>query len=539
MRYALNMATKFFMSVTGHRYSHYLINALTTLARANPDHEAIVWHDSSLSSLDQSLAMSVHPNLSLKEIDIQPTDYAGAVSVQKWSLWWSFLKTLSDGQEVVFLDVDLLHLRPIDDIFGGFADVVFTLDQSKWPLNTGVVGVRKSEEAHALIGGLIARMRSIAASTSDTKAALSAAGSIDQAAVLEALEAGGYSRSRVLDEAGLLVSGLKIRTVPREIYNETSSVQGRGTDRRILHVKRKMQDVIDSRGQFSEVRSRESSEWLYSLWEQTYADATKAALTNHFHKIRASITPEQEQVLAGTPFESRGILPSELAAVVGFCNVHNVETIFESGRARGFSTEVLAACLPQTRIISVENSQDPDSEVGRRKLTGIKNVSLFQGNAEKLLPRLLKNHIAGSAIVLIDGPKGRSALKLVRRLVRSEAPVLAYFLHDTHHMSRGRPNSTRHDLSSSFNCVWFSDEKEWVSSTAFLDKNAGHEPGFKGNWRLGSYGPTIAMVVPTYRDIATTGEVSRLLSGVGKLKRLVTKKARDVLFFASNFSKRS
>lgn len=166
--------------------------------------------------------------------------------------------------------------------------------------------------------------------------------------------------------------------------------------------------------------------------------------------------------------------------------------IVESGRARGQSTHLLAACFPAIPIISIEfDAGSPDVPVAAERLRPFANVELLFGDATVLLPRMLR---PGDA-VMIDGPKGFRALRLALHLLSlgDRAPV-ATFIHDSGHGSVERAF-----LSQTLADTLYSDEAQFVRQFAHLDQACDAlDPGLlHRNAPPGtSYGPTFACVLP-------------------------------------------
>lgn len=163
--------------------------------------------------------------------------------------------------------------------------------------------------------------------------------------------------------------------------------------------------------------------------------------------------------IAGVAHDLKGIRPSEGFFIVALLAANPPRRILESGRGRGYSTEILARCFPATRIISIESERDSsDVEIAAKRLETRKNVECKFGDAREELPRLIEP----GDVVLIDGPKDFRALKLAFRLLRTGKPR-AVFLHDT---VRGSP--ARQFLEDRVPSVFFSDESEFLSYYGFV-----------------------------------------------------------------------
>lgn len=148
--------------------------------------------------------------------------------------------------------------------------------------------------------------------------------------------------------------------------------------------------------------------------------------------IVAEAEKEQDsfkRLLEDISYERKGILYSEMFFLWLRVHKDKPRRIFESGRARGQSTLILAKIFPEAEIISIEHDRNsPDVQVANERLQGYKNVQLLFGDATQLLPKMVKK--GTNDVVLIDGPKGFRGLRLAFRLLGS-GYVKQVFVHDT------------------------------------------------------------------------------------------------------------
>ena len=149
---------------------------------------------------------------------------------------------------------------------------------------------------------------------------------------------------------------------------------------------------------------------------------------------------EFQALIAGVPYERKGILFSEMFFLWLCARTIDPRRILESGRARGQSTLILSLCFPEAEILSVEYDRDsPDVAVAAERLQGRANVRLLFGDATRLLPQMAR---PGDA-ALIDGPKGHRGLRLALRLLADGNTPLV-FMHDTEAGSQERRFLSRH-----------------------------------------------------------------------------------------------
>jgi predicted O-methyltransferase YrrM len=155
----------------------------------------------------------------------------------------------------------------------------------------------------------------------------------------------------------------------------------------------------------------------------------------------------------------KGIRPSEGFFIFALLARDPPARILESGRGRGYSTEILARSFPAARVISIDSDRhSPDVELAAKRLGAIRNVECKFGDARLELPRLIQQ----DDCILIDGPKDFRALKLAFRLLRTGEPR-AVFLHDA-----GTGSRIRNFLGEQVPSALFSNAPEFLRLYGFV-----------------------------------------------------------------------
>lgn len=177
----------------------------------------------------------------------------------------------------------------------------------------------------------------------------------------------------------------------------------------------------------------------------------------------ASRREEFAKLVAGIPYERKGILNSEMYFLWLCAQTVKPNRVLESGRARGQSTLILARCFPEAEIISVEHDRNsPDVPVAAARLRDEPNVRLLFGDAARLLPDLARP----GDIALIDGPKGFRGVRLALHLLAGgEVPLV--FVHDT-----GPDTAERRFFEQTLPAARYSDEPQIAAATHELDDEA-------------------------------------------------------------------
>lgn len=197
-------------------------------------------------------------------------------------------------------------------------------------------------------------------------------------------------------------------------------------------------------------------------------------------------------------FEAKGIFNSEMLLLYAVVRLLKVEKIIESGRARGQSTEMLARICREQNIEfhSVEfDEASPDASIAEARLKDFSDVcTLHYGDAFSLLPKLLDSK---RTLIIIDGPKGSSALKLGLQVIKNSS-VCGLFFHDAHRDALNiRPRLERYFKDA----LIVSDDYDFVKSFSNLDDECwavtsaefpGYAPYSRPGKRMRSYAGTLA-----------------------------------------------
>ena len=191
-----------------------------------------------------------------------------------------------------------------------------------------------------------------------------------------------------------------------------------------------------------------------------------------------TLLPKFREIISGIEPEAGfgGIWESEMFLFFACVQPLAPRQIFESGRARGKSTLILARCFPAARIVSIELDRDtPNAQVAEKKLKGCNNVELVYGDSRRILPERLGS---GDA-VLIDGPKDFRSVELVLELLRTGKPSVI-FVHDFPKQSPWRRFVERHWPNA-----FFGDDPLF---DRFRVLDEGRDPRAEAADKMGNYG---------------------------------------------------
>lgn len=209
-----------------------------------------------------------------------------------------------------------------------------------------------------------------------------------------------------------------------------------------------------------------------------------------------------EEVIINEYYQQRGILNSEALLIVSIISYFKVNQIIESGRARGYSTKIIAKFFknnPDIKIISIDiDKLSEDSKYSEKALSRYENVEILYGDSNKIIPEKINQ----DCIVFIDGPKGSDAINLAVKLL-SDKRVKAVMLHDLH------KNTFQRNVSEIiFNNYFFSDDNDFIQLFKDFDSDCWNKlkefniaPYFKDGKKMISYGGTLGVFFNSEKPI--------------------------------------
>jgi hypothetical protein len=109
------------------------------------------------------------------------------------------------------------------------------------------------------------------------------------------------------------------------------------------------------------------------------------------------------------------IFPAEMVFFLGSCEAAGISYVIESGRQDGYSSQILGEFARRTGVRVASIDYEDDKERGRRcrERLAAYPIDLKVGDAFELLGAMLNEGGEDRIALLVDGPKGFSALSLV------------------------------------------------------------------------------------------------------------------------------
>jgi hypothetical protein len=183
---------------------------------------------------------------------------------------------------------------------------------------------------------------------------------------------------------------------------------------------------------------------------------------------------------------------SELLLFLTVAELLDVDRVIESGRYRGYSTQILAEYFTDSgpSVVSINLRQGTEADrIARERLSGM-TTELKYGDSRETLPE----ELVDSSAVLIDGPKGDAALELALELLDREKTALVA-VHDL------ASDTFHRDVSELlFTKTLYSDNEKYVDAFRHLDgpcwdcdSISWEKPHVHAGQTVGSYGPTLGL----------------------------------------------
>jgi hypothetical protein len=492
----------FAISVFGTDYIGFLTICIDSINKTHPENDIIVvWdhinvHEIYLLSLFFPKIQFIKQDVFIDFSDVRK-------SIPSKLLLWSNICKISKQDLICFLDADMLVYKNINEEITGNFDFLYTIKNEKFPINVGFVVVKNSYIIKTFLNEWKNETERIIADEFLLNEACNTFGAADQKAL-----------ANLIYPVNIFTGGKKIfyfgeiNFLAKEcnLLNQTNSVPI-DFGSKIFHYKGGWRSILLEQSGYTINRPIETSAEMKSFWENRYYDINEK-LVEH---LVINSAKKHVDILDwnNIEYQERGILHSEMLAVISVIKELNIEIVIETGRCKGQSTEILAKTLV-IPIISIELIHDENAEFAEKRLSKYSNVNLLYGDVNHLLPQILKENYSKRIAILFDGPKGEDAFLIFSNSISNYDNIIAGFFHDCRKPYRKMQANARYIIHNYFDRLFFTDNAQYINLFSLIDKkceasihkitNDSWRPFFKGYEKIGSYGPTIAVVLPTQRD---------------------------------------
>ncbi len=413
----------------------------------------------------------------------------------------STLDLLEPGIHFTLIDSDTIVNCPLNvKSFLEGHDAGFTVKRQGFVLNFGTIYGRNCDAFKNMLLGMSDEIDAIFTSKSILTQRVKCFGAADQSTLgTHLFGMRGPDEIDTKEREDFIGSTQNYRSASLKIldcaiYNETECVDDFKTPK-VLHFKAGWHEAIRAL-KFENIGKYRrnnicSTQWLY--WIGFYRSGISRLINYDVNRLSQSKPNFNllESRLSG------GIMASELMLLGSVIEMINPDCIFESGRHNGFSTQFLSENFKEKEIVSFDYRRDKLARRTEKRLGSFKNLRLLYGNSLYSMPELVSRR-GKSAVVLIDGPKGKPALDLVVELFR-DPNVIMCVVHDSYLGSEFREK-----LDEQKEFFYFASDNEVFGQFKDFDTNESRI-GFEGKpydfktTIVGkkSYGPTLTFVYNT------------------------------------------
>lgn len=514
----------FITSIYGNDYVLLLTVCLDSLLKAHPNDSVIVmWDDVSETEIKLLKHRFSAVEFLEKEKNICYSDPRKRIPL-KLRFWADVCRSSRKDDFLCFLDCDTVILKNINQYLDGDFDFLYTWKEEKFPINVGVVIVRNSEKINKFIELWLKYTEDILNSSELLRFACDKFGSADQKSLIDLMNLKSYKDG---GEHTFDFGTIRFKGVTCAELNQTNSVPiNYGSS--ILHYKGGWRPILLGESGYGRFRDQKTSMEMHKFWENSYSEIIDGTIKDFV--IEAAEKHIRLVDWQEIDFEERGILHSEMLAVIAMIKELNIDMVIESGRARGQSTMILANAfkgegLP---IFSIDREENKDTKFASLALSRYSFVKLIFGDSNILIPRLIRRFPEKKIAVLFDGPKGKEAFRLFSKILPLNKNVIVGFFHDCRKSFKRMINSSRSEIHSYFERIFFTDDDNYIAKFNHIDENCKTQekdisvnswrPYRKGWEKIGSYGPTLAVVIPTSRDR------KRKVNGNNSLLKIIRRK---------------
>jgi len=504
----------FMTTAYGNEYVPFLATCINSIYKTHPDDDILVLYDD--IKYDEIDFLKIpFPKVEFKRVNHGALTYDNIYQrvPLKLRYWVDALKS-TKHKTVCFLDCDTVIYKNIDEFITDDYDFLYTWKDETFPLNVGVVIINNSDKILAFAQRWLEITEEIVHDGKRIDKGNKSFGAADQAALAELMDKQSYDGITIKNYD---FGEIRLKGVPCELLNQTNN-RRMECGSYIFHYKTGWHPILLKHADFTVNRPREDCFHMYKYWENEYFDINEYTM----HKFIMSAAKKWKNILDwdNIVFEERGILHSEMLAVISTAKELKADVIIESGRCRGQSTYALAKAFENdnVRIVSIEWMRDENADFAEERLKDFKNLELLYGDSHTLVPEIVEHFKDKRIVILFDGPKGADAYRIFSKAASENKNILAGFFHDCVKSYKKYVNPSRDQIYKFFDRVWLTDNEEYVREFKYVDKVCiGSEDSFSMyTWRpyhkcwydkTGSYGPTIGIVFPTARDFYKKNDI--------------------------------
>jgi len=501
--------------VFGNKHTPFVHTFICSVLENSPGVQIVIGYND-FPDFELRLLEVAYPEVIFTFVDMSVSTFSthAANASKKTRIWQVLLEQqVSNGDNAIFMDIDTLMLESPFEVFNSDEDIFVTRKKGKWPLNTGVIFVKKTDSVIDFFNNWHERTETVITSPRLNQEAEKMSGGADQHSLMELLGIQETIRNNDRQDAFCSEYSLRIKFLNCSQYNETESVSFTN-DLKVIHFKAGWHKILISKSKYTKNRPAKTSTEFHNIWNGYYS-RSKLRLYSKIYE-RVWLEKEIVSMITDLQYEDRGIYNSELVLICSMMKMCKINNVFESGRARGHSTYVLSEHLSKeinSKIVSVDYERNSDTDFSEKRLSRYTTTLLKYGHANVLFKDVIDSEIPKNLnyAVLLDGPKSLNALYLAARFIGSKHCPSVIFIHDMRRYEGGvKPSFHRFLCQTLFDRVFFSDDFGISSEVIAADQSVfiqrgvnphiSNQPYVKNFLPTGSYGPTLAIILPSQRD---------------------------------------
>ena len=275
----------FFVSCYGAEYVQYLYTCLYSIKKYEPEAGVCIFYDD-IENFEISLLKNTFSNYKFKHVKTVASDCLDKNKAISYKLlhWSEFLLQNQRIDRVIFLDVDILLVNNVSNYLPD-SDIVYTFQNSRIPINTGFIGVNNTSLVREFVNEWMKVTNNIISDKYLLKEAIRKSGGADQQAIIEML-GGNVSNTETMNNIDFNGDVMSIGSVPCTEFNQTFSVKAI-TNEKALHFKSGFRSVVNSFGVYNTKRTKDSSHFMYSLWNDNYRSISSISMEGVVAKINS------------------------------------------------------------------------------------------------------------------------------------------------------------------------------------------------------------------------------------------------------------
>lgn len=258
------------ISVYGNRFFKYLLTCLYSVAKSNPGADVSVMYQEMDEKHIGTLKM-IYPHYDFIEThQVLKKDPRKRIP-QKLKLWNQACQKYK-GENLVFLDVDMVAIKDLSKFFNEEFDIAFTYKNERFPLNTGLVLVKNSKKAQDFLVYWTEEINKMLKDFRLIRLADKKSGSVDQQTLRDIINSDSNFDGKIVRKINS--QNIVFFGIPCELLNETRSKKIT-KNTHIIHYKGAWQPIILDNAGFSRKRPREKSQEMFDCFNEHFLPAKK------------------------------------------------------------------------------------------------------------------------------------------------------------------------------------------------------------------------------------------------------------------------